>query len=216
MKIQKQLKYGTFNQKPGSLPLRKFERHSALFLFTITQLSSSFSPADDAEVQRQKVVPVLMRDDHNFLSAHLDSPCSPPIRLFVCFVHRFPPSLLHWDTWDFLPQHNVEYCSYLSLRVELRGGREKDNLRIIKKKKEQINGVLFFMFMSVCPSPFKPLLPGKPVRPGPHLEILHSLLPKCLFLIGLGTVFKPRRTAEKKKRLVANLKKNKHNRLPKV
>lgn len=158
---------------------------------------------DDAEVQRQKMVPVLISDGRKPSIGSLGLTVTPT-HPSVC--SSIPPSLLHWDTWDFLPQHNVEYCSYLSFRVELRGRQGR------RTTSEGANKWCPFLCSCLlCLSLFS--LSSEVADWPLHLEILHSHLPKCPLLLSplrvhRGPVFKPRNTAEKKKRQIPNEKKN--------
>lgn len=140
--------------------LRLIKPRFFLFLFFFS--SSCCFTSDDAEVQRQEMVPVLMSDVHN-------PPSSSLIRLSVRGSHR----AFYTGT---LPEHNVENFSYLSLTVELRRGRRGRRTALDGGCKLTVASFSFHVRLFH-------LLPGlgTPGRP-PFL-----FLPKCLFLLVKGT-----------------------------
>lgn len=136
---------------------------------------------------------------HWLIWTHRDPAPSPP-STHPSVHSSIPPSLLHWDTWDFLPQHNVEYCSYLSLRVELRGRQGR------RTTSEGANKLcfFFFFFFYVLVSLFisvQPLLRGSQLAHAPGDSSFSFAKMSFTVVAALSPsrpVFKPMNTAEKK------------------
>lgn len=147
-------------------------------------LTAVFS--DDAEVQRQKMVPVLIGDGHDLPLAHLDSPWSPPIHLFV---HRSLQAFFTGTLGSFFPSTmlNTVLTSVLGWNWGVERGEGQP-------QREQIIGVLLYVLVSLFIS-VQPLLWGGQSASLRHLpNVFHcSSSP-----VHRGPVFKPRDTAEKR------------------
>lgn len=175
-----------------------------VFLILIHVLTPTFPPfSDDAEVQRQEMVPVLIGDregaelhGHNchLPLAHLDSTLTPPpIRLSI---HLSLQAFFTWTLGIFFPSTMLNTVLTSVLGWSWGGDRGEG-----QPQREQINCVFFLSFLVSLFISVQPLLQGSQLAHTPG-DSSFSFAKMSFTVVStpspLGPVFKPTNTAEKR------------------